>query len=140
MTFSQTSFTLWTGIDASNYNNADWAKIVKVAEIRLSSFLCLPNGLPTDPNSATGELPLDLQELFANFLAEMLEHQGISEEVQSKHVRNFTINFKTTATNAFAKIAQQYEDIIEFYSNCGSGFAVEKNAVYGCEKGCACHE
>lgn len=140
MTFSQTTYQLWTGQDASNYDNATWAKIVEVAQIRLASFLCLPNGLPTDPNSTTGELPLDLQELFANFIAGMLAHQGVSEQVESKHVRNFTINFKNTATNAFAKIAQQYADIIDLYSNCGSGFAVERSAHYGCERGCACNE
>lgn len=132
MTFSQTTYNLWTGLDASGYTQDQWSKIVAVAEIRLASFLCLPNGLPTDPDSASGELPKDLQELFANFIAEMLAHQGTSGDVESKHIRNFTINFKTTAANAFAKIAQQYADIIEFYSNCGSGFDVERKAIYCC--------
>lgn len=138
MTFTQAQYALFTG-QTDNHNATDWAQIVSVAETRLSSFLCLPNGLPTDPNSEQGYLPADLQELFANFIAQMLANQGAHSEVESKHVRNFTINFKaTTANNAFAKVAQKYADIIELYSNCGIGFKVESSAHYGCEKGCAC--
>lgn len=138
MTFTQAQFTLWTG-QSTNYSDNDWTQIVNVAAIRLASFLCLPNGLPTDPDSEQGYLPADLQELFANFIANMLALQGVQTEVESKHVRNFTINFRaTTASDAFARIASRYEDIIELYSNCGLGFAVEKSAQYGCERGCAC--
>ena len=140
MTFTQSQYTLWTG-QTDTHEATDWAKIVKVAEIRLASFLCLPNGLPTDPDSAEDYLPTDLQELFANFIANVLATQGAQEEVESKHVRNFTINFRSTAaSDAFAKIASKYEDIIELYSNCGLGFSVEKWAFYPCDYhgGCSC--
>lgn len=140
MTFTQEQYTLFTG-QTITYNSSDWAQIVKVASARLASFLCLPNGLPTDPDSEDDYLPADLQELFANFISAVLAGQGTQAEVESKHVRNFTINFKaTTASNAFAKIALKYQDIIDFYSNCGLAFAVEGNARYGCERGCACNE
>lgn len=140
MTFTQEQYTLWTG-QTDSHTSEDWQQIVKVAEIRLASFLCLQNGLPTDPDSAEGYMPADLQELFANFLAYMIAGQGAQSEVESKHVRNFTINFKTTAAaDAFAKVAPKYQDIIEFYSNCGLGFKVEKNAQYNCDGGCACRE
>lgn len=139
MTFTQQQYTLWTG-QSINYGMTDWAQIVNVASARLASFLCLPNGLPTDPNSAEGYLPADLQQLLANFIAGVLANQGAHSEVESKHVRNFTINFKsTTASDAFANIAQKYADTIDLYSNCGTGFAVERDANYGCERGCACH-
>ena len=140
MKFTQAQYTLWTG-QTVNYGMTQWTQIVSVASARLASFLCLKNGLPTDPNSADGYLPADLQELFANFIAGVIANQGAHQEVESKHVRNFTINFKsTTASDAFANIARKYADIIEFYSNCGNGFKVEGNAYYGCERGCACHE
>lgn len=140
MTFTQEQFKLWTG-QIDTHSTTEWAKIVQVAAIRLASFLCLPNGLPTDPDSDQDYLPADLQELFANFIAYMLAGQGATTEIESKHVRNFTINFKATAaSDAFAKIASKYEDIIELYSNCGLTFSVEKNAQYNCDKGCACNE
>lgn len=138
MTLTQAQYKLWTG-QAPNYGINEWNQIVIVAAARLASFLCLPNGLPTDPNSVEGFLPVDLQQLLANFIAGVIANQGARSEVESKHVRNFTINFKsTTASDAFANIAQKYADIIDLYSNCGTGFAVERNAYYGCERGCAC--
>lgn len=140
MTFTQTQYMLWTG-QTDNHNATEWAEIVNVASVRLASFLCLQNGLPTDPNSDQGYLPSDLQELLANFIASIFATQGASGEVTSKHVRNFTINFKSNGlANAYARIAGNYGDIIDFYSNCGVGFAVEGNANYCCDKGCACHE
>lgn len=129
---TQDDFKLYTGADASDYSAADWKKLVGIASARLASFLCLPNGLPNP-------LPNDLTMLLANFLEGMLKYQSGNEIVESKHVRNFTINFKTATANAFSDIAGQYSDIIEAYSNCGTGFKVESSAHYGCEKGCACH-
>ena len=127
---TQDDYKLWTGEDASSYTTTQWTKIVTVASNRLASFLCLPNGLPTDQQ---GKLPADLEQLLANFIAQVIAHQGSTGAVESKHVRNFTINFKTTAsTNAFAEIASQYGDIIEQYSNCGIGFAVEHSKGYCC--------
>lgn len=126
---TQDEYKLWTGEDASSYTNDEWTKILTVAKLRLASFLCLSE-LPTDDD---GNLPADLEQLLANFIAEVIAHQGSTGAVESKHVRNFTIEFaSTTAANAFAKIAAQYGDIIEAYSNCELGFAVERNAHYFC--------
>ena len=126
---TQDDYKLWTGEDASRYTDEQWTKILTVAKLRLASFLCLSE-LPTDTD---GNLPADIEQLLANFIAEVIVHQGTTGEVESKHVRNFTIEFaSTTAANAFAKISQQYGDIIERYSNCNLGFAVEGSARYCC--------
>lgn len=126
---TQDEYKLWTGEDASRYTDEQWTKILTVAKLRLASFLCLSE-LPTDDD---GNLPADIEQLLANFIAEVIVHQGTTGEVESKHVRNFTIEFaSTTAANAFAKISQQYGDIIERYSNCNLGFAVEGSARYCC--------
>lgn len=126
---TQDEYKLWTGEDASRYTDEQWTKILTVAKLRLASFLCLSE-LPTDDD---GNLPADIEQLLANFIAEVIVHQGNTGEVESKHVRNFTIEFaSTTAANAFAKISQQYGDIIERYSNCNLGFAVEGSARYCC--------
>lgn len=132
---TQANYELWTGSDASKYSTEQWTKLETVAEQRLASFLCLRE-LPTDEQ---GNLPADLEQLLANFMAGVFAHEGVSQSVESKHVRNFTINFKTEiAANAFAQIAGQYGDIIEGYSNCNLTFAVESSARYSCNKGCAC--
>lgn len=126
---TQDDYKLWTGEDASRYTDEQWTKILTVAKLRLASFLCLSE-LPTDDD---GNLPADIEQLLANFIAEVIVHQGTTGEVESKHVRNFTIEFaSTTAANAFAKISQQYGDIIERCSNCNLGFAVEGSARYCC--------
>ena len=122
---TQDEYQLFTGSQVS-YSEEDWATLVSVASSRLASFLCLSDGLPA-------ELADDLKMLLANFLAGMLKHQGGAEAIESKHVRNFTINFKTTASaNAFAEIAEQYGDIIEQYSNCENAFVVERTKGYYC--------
>ena len=121
-------YTLWTG-QTVNYDDDQWAAIVTTAEIRLASFLCLEE-LPTDDD---GNLPQDLAQLLANFIAAVLAHQGTSESIESKRVRNFTINFKsTTAANAFARIAGQYGDTIEKYSNCDLEVSVERTRRLCC--------
>lgn len=126
---TQDDYKLWTGEDASSYTTTEWTKILTVAKLRLASFLCLSE-LPTDDQ---GNLPADLEQLLANFIAEVIVNQGTTGAVESKHIRNFTIEFaSTTAANAFAKIAEQYGDIIEHYSNCKLGFAVEGSARYCC--------
>ena len=122
---TQDEFKLYTG-QSVDYTPTEWAKLVAIAESRLASFLCLSNGFPQSPAD-------DLKMLLANFMASMLKNLGSSEKVESKHVRNFTINFKTASDNAFADIAEQYGDLIDMYSNCGTGFAVERNAIYGCK-------
>lgn len=129
---TQDDYKLWTGEDASSYTTQQWTKLVTVASNRLASFLCLPDGLPTDQQ---GKLPADLEQLLANFIAQVIARQGSTGAVESKHVRNFTINFReSTAANAFASIADQYGDIIEQYSNCKLGFAVEHGKHYFCER------
>lgn len=131
---TQEDYKLWTGSDASKYTPAEWTKLETVARQRLASFLCLSE-LPTNEQ---GKLPADLEQLLANFMAGVFAHQGTSQSVESKHVRNFTINFKTEiAANAFAQIAGQYSDIIEGYSNCKSGVIVERSADYHCGHGCS---
>lgn len=133
---TQDEYKLWTGDDASKYTQEEWAKLLASAERRLASFLCLSE-LPKDEH---GNLYADIEELLANFMAGVIAHQGAtSSAIESKQVRNFTINFKTEiAANAFAQIAKQYGDIIERYSNCNIGFAVERSANYNCGGGCAC--
>lgn len=132
---TQDDYKLWTGEDASSYTQEEWTKLVTVAKLRLASFLCLET-LPTDDQ---GNLYADLEELLANFISGILAHSGSSGAVESKHVRNFTINFKdSAAANAFAQIAGQFGDIIEFYSNCGTGIKVESKAHYHCHDGFYC--
>lgn len=126
---TQDDYKFWTGEDASSYTATEWAKLVAVAELRLASFLCLDE-LPTDEQ---GNLYDDIAQVLANFIAAIIAHEGASQSVESKHVRNFTINFKSgIAANAFAQIAEQYGDIIERYSNCDMTFKVEHNAHYFC--------
>lgn len=121
---TQEAYTLWTG-EATSYSETDWQKIVNAASARLASFLCLP-ALPNP-------LPDDLEELLANFIAGVISRSGDSAEIESKHVRNFTINFrKSTAANAYALIAQNYGDIIEKYSQCGLTINVERDARRCC--------
>jgi len=125
---TQDDYKLWTGEDASKYSTEQWTKLVTVASIRLASFLCLTE-LPKD---AQGKLYDDIQCLLANFMAGVFAHEGTPQSIESKHVRNFTINFKTeAAANAFAQIAKQYGDIIEHYSNCDT-VLVERRKNYHC--------
>lgn len=134
---TQEDYKLWTGEDASAYTTDEWTRIVAIASARLASFLCLDT-LPTDDD---GDILDDIQILLANFIAAVLEHQGTTGAVASKHVRNFTINFaSTTAANAFAQIVAQYGDLIEQYTDCDLGIDVEKSAHYFCgyQGGCGC--
>lgn len=80
-------------------------------------------------------LPDDQQMLLANFLCIMLGNLGDKTPVHSKHVRNFTVTFATSADVAFGKLRRLYGDIIEKYSKCNGGVCVERNALrccYGC--------
>ena len=129
-TLTQSDYTLFTK-QVVNYNDENWALLVDIAESRLASFLCL------DELPGLTENNRDLACLLANFIAASLRFAGDSDTIQSKSVRNFTINFKSSATNAFEQIYAQYEDIIEKYSNCGVELNVEKNApcCYGRYRG-----
>lgn len=119
-------YTLYTGITPT-YEDEDWTSIVLVAEMRLASFLCLEELPELDDNNQ------DLAMLLANFIAAVLKFQGDGDAVESKSVRNFTINFKTgRAADAFSQIASQYDDIISKYSECDLGVRVERSREHCC--------
>lgn len=118
---TQDDYKLYTN-QTVNYSDDDWAILVSIAESRLASFLCLSELPELD------ETNQDLAMLLANFLAASIKFAGNPDTIESKSVRNFTINFKSNATNAFEQIYSQYEDIIEKYSQCGTEINVEKNA------------
>ena len=122
---TQDDYKLYTG-QTVNFSDVDWETIVGIAETRLVSFLCLEE-LPelTEENK-------DLAMLLANFVCVMLKLQGATDTIESKSVRNFTINFKSSATNAFEQIYSRYEDIIEKYSDCGTEIKVECNSWHCC--------
>ena len=132
MSLTQEQYTLYTGLKTS-YSTSDWNTLVAVAEVRLASFLCL-NSLP-----ALDENNKDLAMLLANFIAAIIKFQGDGDVATSKHVRNFTINLKSSsAADAFSQIASQYGDIIDKYSDCNSAVKVERSSrpccgyYYGC--------
>lgn len=122
---TQDQYTLLTG-QTVNCSDGDWEILLGIAEMRLASFLCL------DELPELDESNQDLALLLANFLCATLKFQGAQDSIESKSVRNFTINFKSSATNAFKQIYSQYEDIIEKYSQCGDGIKVERNAWHCC--------
>lgn len=124
---TQDEYKLFTG-QTVNYDGTDWDIIVGVAEKRLASFLCLDEFPELDSSNQ------DLAMLLANFIASVFKFQGDSGTIQSKSVRNFTISFKSSATNAFEQIAGQYEDLIEKYSQCGDGIYVERTRRDCCER------
>lgn len=120
-------YNLYTGQKLC-YSDEQWASVLNIAQIRLASLLCLET-FPelTDDNQ-------DLALLLANFICATLKFQGAPDIIESKSVRNFTINFNNSATNAFEQIYHQYRDIIEKYSNCGNdtGIKVERSAYHCC--------
>lgn len=120
-------YNLYTGQKLC-YSDEQWASVLNIAQIRLASLLCLET-FPelTDENQ-------DLALLLANFICATLKFQGAPDIIESKSVRNFTINFNNSATNAFEQIYHQYRDIIEKYSNCGNdtGIKVERSAYHCC--------
>ena len=124
---TQEQYTLLTG-HSVNYSDEDWTQLVNIAVVRLASLLCLEE----IPDTEEGENE-DFLLLLANFLCSIIKYQGAPDTIESKSVRNFTINFKSSATNAFEQIYSQYEDIIEKYSNCKSGIRVERDAWHCCE-------
>lgn len=104
----------------------EWDLLVNIAMIRLASLLCIEEFPELDSTNQ------DLALLLANFLCATLKFQGAPDTIQSKSVRNFTINFKSSATNAFEQIYSQYRDIIEKYDKCHIGVTVERNAWHCC--------
>lgn len=123
---TQAQYKLFTG-QTVTFTDEDWQTLVSVAQLRLTSFLCLDSFPELTSNN------LDLAMLLANFISAVLKFQGNGDAVESKRVRNFTISFKTSsASDAFSQIAAQYSDIIDKYSECNLGVAVER------QKGCCC--
>ena len=122
---TQEQYTLFTGLTVS-YLQSDWEAIVSIAEMRLASFLCLENFPELD------ETKTDLAMLLANFIAAVIKFQGDGDAIESKSVRNFTINFKSSAADAFSQIANQYKDIIDKYSQCDLGVKVERSRRWCC--------
>lgn len=127
---TQDDYKLWTG-ETVTYTQEDWKRLLDVASGRLASFLCL-DALPIDSD---GNYPDDIQNLLANFISAVIMRQGNHADVTTKRVRNFSISFgNINAANAFAKIANNYADVIDKYSECSLGICVEKSS--GCCHGC----
>lgn len=125
---TQDDYKLYTG-ETSSLSTENWSKIVSLGVERLAWQLCLEE-LPKD---SEGNLPNDLAMLLANFIYLMLSHRGSDSRIESKSVRNFTIKFGTSGvTGAFAKLSENYPDIIEKYSQCGATMSVERNTETCC--------
>ena len=122
---TQEQYTLLTG-QVNNCSDESWATLVGIAEMRLASLLCLETFPELDETNE------DLAALLATFLCTTLKFQGAPDTIESKSVRNFTINFKSSATNAFEQIYSQYSDVIEKYEQCGVGINVERCARHCC--------
>ena len=122
---TQDEYKLLTG-QTVNCSDEDWQLLVDIAELRLASLLCIEEFPELDDNNK------DLVLLLANFLCATLKFQGAPDTIESKSVRNFTINFKSSATNAFEQIYSQYRDIIEKYDQCNLGIKVECSSRHCC--------
>ena len=122
---TQDEYRLFTGQTVS-YSSTDWQTLLNVAETRLASLLCL-DVFPT--LDATNQ---DLAMLLANFISATLKYMGADDTIDSKSVRNFTIKFKSSATNAFDQIYSQYRDIIEKYTQCDINVKVERSCHHCC--------
>lgn len=122
---TQEEYKLLTGQTVC-FPDEEWDFLVDIAKSRLASLLCLEEFPEFDGTNQ------DLALLLANFLCATLKFQGAPDTIQSKSVRNFTINFKSSATNAFEQIYSQYRDIIEKYDKCHIGVTVERNAWHCC--------
>lgn len=125
---TQDDYKLYTG-ETSNLSSEDWSKMVRISDGRLAEMLCLDE-LPKD---AEGNLPDDLAMVLANFIYLMLSHRGSDSRVTSKKVRNFLINYGSDGiTGAFAKLRENYGDILDKYSDCGSTIKAECNMRLCC--------
>lgn len=122
---TQKEYTTLTG-QVVNYGQADWELLEGIAEIRLASLLCLDIFPELDSTNT------DLAMLLANFISATLKYMGADDTIESKSVRNFTINFKSSATNAFEQIYSQYSDIIEKYTQCDTFVKVERSSHHCC--------
>lgn len=121
---TQDEYKLLTGQTVC-FPDEEWDLLVDIAKSRLASLLCFEEFPDTEDKP-------DLVLLLANFLCATLKFQGAPDTIGSKSVRNFTINFKSSATNAFEQIYHQYRDIIEKYDKCDMGVKVECSARHCC--------
>ncbi len=125
---TQDDYKLYTG-ETSNFSDEDWSKMVSMSAVRLAGLLCLEE-LPTD---SEGVLPEDLALVLANFIYLVISHRGADSRVVSKSVRNFSINYgNSNVSSAFAKLRDNYGDILDKYSNCGLGLDIEHNTRTCC--------
>lgn len=125
---TQDDYKLYTG-ESTSFSDEDWSKLVSMSVARLAGLLCL-EGLPTDSKD---NLPNDLAMVLANFIYLVLAHRGADSRVISKSVRNFSISYgNSSVSGAFAKLRNNYGDILDKYSNCGSGIDVEHNTRTCC--------
>lgn len=127
---TQDDYKLYTG-ETISFSDEDWTKLVSMSKVRLAGLLCLEK-LPTD---SEGNLPSDLGLVLANFIYLTLSHRGADSRVASKSVRNFSISFgSSSVSSAFAKLRDNYGDILDKYSNCGSSLDIEHNTRTCCER------
>ncbi|MCM1218188.1 MAG: hypothetical protein NC548_27195 [Lachnospiraceae bacterium] len=80
-------------------------------------------------------LPDDLAMLLANFIAIMIKIRGDKAQIETKKVRNFSISYAQNAGKAYAKLRQNYGDVIEKYSACCCGVYVSSTRRRYCN-GC----
>ena len=124
---TQADYRLWTGCE-SELDGQDWERVAALAAARLAGFLCL-EALP-EP------LPDDLGMVLANFIAVAMSQDGEGSQVMSKKVRNFSINFSTATRNAWTTMQERYGDILDKYSQCGTGVNVETSAAFCMSQAC----
>lgn len=125
---TQDDYRLYTG-ETISFSDEDWTKLVSMSAVRLAGLLCLEE-LPTDSEDA---LPSDLGMVLANFIYLVLSHRGADSRVTTKRVRNFSISYgDSNVSSAFAKLEDNYGDILEKYSNCGLGLDIEHSTRTCC--------
>lgn len=125
---TQDDYKLYTST-ATDFSDEDWRKLVSMSAVRLAGLLCLEE-LPTGED---GNLPDDLAMVLANFICIVLDKRGNSSRISSKRVRNYSINYSNTnVAGAFSKLSDNYGDILDKYSNCGSTLSVEKSTRFCC--------
>ena len=120
---TQDDYNLYTNT-ATTFSDEDWEKLVSMSAVRLAGLLCLEE-LPTDPDG--------LAMVLANFICLILDRRGNDSRISSKRVRNFTINYDNgSVSGAFSKLTENYGDILDKYSNCGSTLSVEQSTRLCC--------
>lgn len=125
---TQDDYKFYTG-ETISFSDEDWTKLVSMSAVRLAGLLCLEE-LPTN---SEGALPADLSMVLANFIYLVLSHRGADSRVTTKRVRNFSISYgDSNVSSAFAKLRDNYGDILDKYSNCGSGLGIEHNTRTCC--------